>query len=119
MFLHFLIKYFLTQTRTGFEDPIPSPLLHHERNKTTVDESSILLNTQIGRRSEEIRQIEKDVRHLEDRIKQNERNGSLTIVKQLKDRLLEKKTNHKKLKHLENDLLAKRDQIRTKRTDLF
>jgi len=114
----FLDKVFVNQTRPGYEDPTPSPILKN-KHKTRSDDAStsLILSTQVIRKHDEIRQTEKDIYHLEDRIKRNEQSGSLTVAANLKQRLSQKKASYSKLKHVESDLLTKRDQIRAKRTD--
>jgi len=45
--------------------------------------------------------------------------GASTVALNIKQRLTAKKIQYNKLKHIENDLQSKRDQIRIKKTDLF
>ena len=67
----FLDKVFTTDLKS--QGSIPSPLDRFKDNKTTVDETSLLLHTEIGRRNDEMRVLEREIRQLEDRLKYNER----------------------------------------------
>ncbi|CAF4026466.1 unnamed protein product, partial [Rotaria sp. Silwood2] len=45
--------------------------------------------------------------------------GASTVALNIKQRLTTKKIQYNKLKHIENNLQSKREQIRTKKLDLF
>lgn len=79
--------------------------------------------------------LEREIRQLEDRLNYNELryifflskifaivfcfSGASTVALNIKQRLTAKKLLYNKLKHIENDLQSKREQIRTKKNDLF
>ncbi|CAF0878269.1 unnamed protein product [Rotaria sordida] len=115
----FLDKIFTSEIRSTNQDSTPSPLDRFKDNKTTVDETSLLLHTEIGRRNDEIRVLEREIQHLEERLKYNELRGTSIVASNIKQRLTAKKIQYNKLKHIENNLQSKRDQIRTKKLDLF
>ncbi|CAF0893753.1 unnamed protein product [Rotaria sordida] len=115
----FLDKIFTSEIRSTNQDSTPSPLDRFKDNKTTVDETSLLLHTEIGRRNDEIRVLEREIQHLEERLKYNELRGTSIVASNIKQRLTVKKIQYNKLKHIENNLQSKRDQIRTKKLDLF
>ncbi|CAF4065275.1 unnamed protein product [Adineta steineri] len=115
----FLDKIFTSEMNSTNQDSTPSPLDRFKDNKTTVNETSLLLHTQIGRRNDEIRVLEREIHQLEERLKYHELRGASPITLNIKQRLTTKKIQYNKLKHIENDLQSKREQIRTKKLDLF
>ncbi|CAM4923752.1 unnamed protein product [Rotaria socialis] len=115
----FLDKIFTSEMRSTTQDSSPSPLDRFKDNKTTVDETALLLHTEIGRRNDEIRVLEREIRHLEERLKYNEVRRDSTVAVSIKQRLTAKKIQYNKLKQIENGLQSKREQIRTKKLDLF
>ncbi|CAF4793458.1 unnamed protein product [Rotaria sp. Silwood1] len=115
----FLDKIFTSEMKSTNQDSTPSPLDRFKDDKTTVDETSLLLHTQIGRRNDEIRVLEREIHHLEERLKYNELRGTSIVASNIKQRLAAKKIQYNKLKHIENNLQSKREQIRTKKLDLF
>lgn len=89
MFLPFLTKFSLLKSNqvrssssitilsfdhllSAHQDSTPSPLDKFKDNKTTVDETALLLHNQIGRRNDELRVLEREIRQLEDRLNYNE-----------------------------------------------
>ena len=89
MFLPFLTKFSLLKSNqvrslsplailsfvcllSAHQDSTPSPLDKFKDNTTTVDQTALLLHTQIGRRNDELRALEREIRQLEDRLNYNE-----------------------------------------------
>jgi hypothetical protein len=84
-----------------------------------------------------MRALEREIRQLEDRLSFNElryvfylfflrvnfrviiHSGASTVALNIKQRLTSKKLQYNKLKRIESDLQSKREQIRTKKNDLF
>ncbi|UJR15461.1 hypothetical protein I4U23_002404 [Adineta vaga] len=115
----FLDRVFTSEMNSSNQEPTPSPLDRFKDKRTTVDQTSLLFHTEIGRRNDEMRALEREIRELEERLKYNELRGASTVAVNIKQRILAKKTRYNKLKHIENDLQSKREQIRTKKLDLF
>ncbi|CAF1479523.1 unnamed protein product [Adineta ricciae] len=115
----FLDKVFTSEMNSNNQEPTPSPLDRFKDNNTTVNETSLFFHSEIGRRNDEMRVLERDIRKLEERLKYNELHGASTVASSIKQRILAKKARFNKLKHIESDLQSKREQTRTKKLDLF
>lgn len=115
-----LDRVFSSDIRSSQSDSSRSPLDRFETSKNElVTESSLLLHTEIGRRNNELRILEREIQQLEQRLKFNESKGSSTVVLNIRHRLSAKKIQYSKIKQIEKNLQSKREQIRTKKLDIF